>query len=1290
MSESLKNLEDSFYRKFNLNHVILYVGQNAIEENLEEQIASCPWSCIITSRRDSAFSSCFASGDRQPQEICSVDNLTSVVLQRKRPPVLRLFGIEGAESDGLNWLTIGGEDACGDTEVAREMINRIPGLLYGGNHLVMVGIDSEQDWNLVGNGLAKILYTRVPDGSVSIWGIPQEINPEKSRNPQAVRILKRLVKEKSFDVYTTPLSAVIRERKSNDTAIGEEEPPSAGDDIYWKNEAAVNISHDELLRCKNIGTLLTEKTVYKIQPLGRSQQEKWFSTFLETSSILGPQWYGYLPKSTFYVKRSYEEVLVWMVRQRLKGQGPAGGPAKNYPIILTGDPGSSKSITLASLAYRIYTEKEFPVLFISDPSFLSGHFGTEVDELNEVMRLLESKGTGTARTLVIWDSSTYRTGITQAKNLAERLDGMGRRFVLVCSSYALPRQTEYELKDSSFYQFDGKRMSKLKDGSPEEAQLTEQAGAYFIRSTRHMTEAEKFEFWKWIGEYSGIRPETISYLKKKLEDEGFDDIFNYYYLLVSLLRSCLEQQLQTEQSRIYQYVGSELSRIVGQVNADSQRQRQDSAVYQAFLKAGFSPEEIPDLEEVGSQGLMDDLAKRLDRFNICIALFSRFKLEVPYDLAYDILFSDDPDKIEENGKPKNSSEGFSKDDQALFRSITREIPWIYFGETRTGNYAFRFRSAQEASIYLRNHEVTGELQVQLLCRILDIYKKDYRENRYIDVDFTSNLQALLRLMGPNSNYPPFQAVDTEHRNILKHLNELIKKIEELIDGKSNDSIPDTDAGFASIIVTFIREFYGPVWKKLYPVTAKYPWTQDPEHYSPEAYRERLERIGTAIQLAERSIDYLNSQILSSGFMNSMRLHLIQQRFSLIVETGQCNFRLEELFQEYKDYCAQEGSTPDRSLAEGKLSYRFLYNQLWSVISSEPTNGYAYNTLFRLFEQLYEGSSLPKEKKLQYLTEITTQVVENCKTLHSSIINRGTNDRDELEDHITKITDYSADFQITLEAIDRHRKGETPQNEGEKLGFELYDDMLEAQNPSAILFVCQKELQLPRTAQTLNTDQLLRCRRIYEFMMEEDNFSCIGTSAYALAMLIRTCWMLYNETLLNPTRECQITRLSHEKWETLYRLCGRYDRCTDSQGETFGRPIKQPIIMLLYALSALQVNNLTDAGFQEALSILSRISDDFFYQPRMRTPFMICDERGEPIKYSGTVERIEKSGGTIRIHDLHELNRRGGVRFHQRNLGRGEREHFPGDVFGKELELGIGYTSFSVYKVKGRKEKEARQ
>lgn len=1266
---NLKDIANSFFSSFHSNHVILYVGQNAKNDELRDYIAKCPWSGIITSRRDPEFSSLFANEDRTVYEYSSRAQIPVKPLNRKKMPILRLFGIQGEakEDEDLAWLRVNTavrKNAEYDMELAKELLHMLPSLLDEVNPLVIIGATSNIDWELFGTELASLLYREISDGSVSIWDMPTEVAPAHA---EAYGILKKVAEKKNFKFHERSLAEIVRSYET-ETAMDPTEAsplPEHDSDIYYQGRLPIRITQRDLLVFKNMGLLLTERTVNGIRPLGRVLSQKYFSNFLECSAEMGPQWYGYLPNSTFYVKRSYENALVQLVRRMLEGKG-INGSAANRPIILSGDPGSSKSITLGALAYRIFNEKVNPVIFISKSSFLSANIGTSFDDLDEAMQLLERKSAVDTRILVIWDSSAYRTGVEQARMLLERLENRGRRFVLVCSSYREGDEGEgYFLCDDGTF---------VPCGS-QTPQVLDRAGFYFVKAIREMDGQEQFEFWKRVKEYSGINANTISQLRKRLTEDGRNEVFDFYYMLISLLRENLERGLRSEQKKVAPYVEKELRKVIGDIGSQASREKTCSSIYQAFLDAGiapsvFMPEGGPNEDESNNNPSESNLEldKKLDSFNTCIALFSRFKLSVPYGLAYTVLVGE------------KSVNPYSESSRRLYEIVTTDIPWIYYAEDAEGDFSFRFRNSLEADIFLRNHDITGERQIGLLCEIIDIYGKDYRRNQYIDLAFTDNLQALLRLMGPNSTYPLFQRSSRkyEHNSILEKLDCLIDKLKELRD---TYGVPDEDAGFASIIVTFTREYYGTIWNSLYssPNSERERWEDDPEHFSAETYEFRIEQLSSAIALAESSIEKIECKTDYREISRAERQHLINQRYAMTVEIAQCNMRLEDIVEEYQRCCAVLRLSP-KDLINHKLSYQVLYQQLLKVISNNPTSGYAYNALFRAFIRIYEKQILSKEKKLQYLSEIM-QVVETCETFDDQIVNRGNRGTDELRDNINRIKDYSTGFQITLASVCRHRRGIPAADENEQICFDLFDEMLMANNAAAITFVCQKELRIPKGMRQLNTDQLLRCRTVYNFMRDEDNFECVRTNAYALAMLIRVCWMLYNETTLTSAPECQLTKLTHAQWLELNQLCAIYKELDGGN--------KQPLLVLLYAISVLQVSNLAEYGYQEALNILDLINEDMFYQRRMWTPFMLCDETGAPYQFSGVVLSTRDNNGFIRINGIPQrINGKNGVRFRQYNLGRGAKipkMHQRMD----NLELGVGYTGFSVYTQEGRKRKEAR-
>ena len=174
-------------------------------------------------------------------------------------------------------------------------------------------------------------------------------------------------------------------------------------------------------------------------------------------------------------------------------------------------------------------------------------------------------------------------------------------------------------------------------------------------------------------------------------------------------------------------------------------------------------------------------------------------------------------------------------------------------------------------------------------------------------------------------------------------------------------------------------------------------------------------------------------------------------------------------------------------------------------------------------------------------------------------------------------------------------------------------------------------------------------------------------------------MLFNGTMLTSSPECQLTYCSLQQWSEINKLCAQYNSIA---GE-----YKEPLIILLYALSELQLSGLSETGFQAAIRVLNTLDENDFYQSRLRTPFMICDETGNPVKYTGTVLNSGGKGGFIQVNNVpRRLGGDYGVRFRRYSIGR--KKDMPSvHEFLTNLELGIGFTTFSVFTEEGRKDKE---
>ena len=178
------------------------------------------------------------------------------------------------------------------------------------------------------------------------------------------RKLRESALKRNFSCYEESLAAILGRRSRNDEEQTLEDYTTVpGHNLFYANEHPITINDRVLLRYRETGELLTEEKLLSIRPYGRIQQSRWFFEFLTKSAVYGPQWYGYLPQSEFYLRRPFEKPLVNLVCNLLDGR-----KIEDYdysvPVIIDGDPGSSKSITLGALAYRVFMRKRNPVVFI--------------------------------------------------------------------------------------------------------------------------------------------------------------------------------------------------------------------------------------------------------------------------------------------------------------------------------------------------------------------------------------------------------------------------------------------------------------------------------------------------------------------------------------------------------------------------------------------------------------------------------------------------------------------------------------------------------------------------------------------------------------------------------------------------------------------------------------------------------------------------------------------------------------------------------------------------------------
>ena len=1182
------------YKSFNQDNVILFAGSEAIKnKELSEKICKLPWSCVITSDRRDGFGKDFVNG-RNPHRYISLSDLPINIFSRENLPIIQLFGSMTETPHELEDV----DEYLRDAYLKRQgekILNRVMSKMDIRSRLVVVGYNPNSDIDI---SLETFMLScqEIQGGTITFFNSGNIVNEK----------LKSFAEKNRFTWVDGKISELL-----DDTSEDYEIQDNATDDanVFYKGQKPVFIKKSILSRSRNFALLLTEEKIREIRPLGRIQQSRWFYNFLNNSSD-SPQWYGFLPQSDFYLKRSYEDALLGLVRRLLSGKGMNKG-GWNTPIILEGDPGSSKSIELAAVAYKIFEEKINPVIYINDDNLYFAGQSNETQVLDELMQEVEQIGEKDTRFLIVWDSSSYKNITVDVKQLAHELENRGRRFVLLCSAYSnMPSEKE----NREYYSYDkGNQFEK----ADKQTGVYYYSGCYFVSATRTLESSEINSLKSKAALYAVSDKSEINRIWGELE--GNKDIFEYFYRLIILLRPRLEAGLSKEQRLVNRYVQKQFSFI------EKKEEEYVSYFAEALKKAGIS------LDESTQKSIEEEDANEdydLERFNICIAMFSRFKLDTPYSLALKMLCKENQDYF-----------GASKeyDNYELFKLLTTQISYIHYCEQTNGRYVFRFRSTLEAEIFLKNNLINEERQLEIVGEMIDHYIENYRRYNEVDFELKDSIQSILKMYGPNTDYKEFWADHSQysqHQTILKMLNPLADKLHDM---RTKYRIPDVDGGMALIEISFYRELYGNLWDKLkgYSRTScenMEPWEIYPEVYTKDSYVLRLENLTKVSDLALESLEKLDILMYDSHDYITQRS--IQTAInSLTVELVMSNSEIERIGREYVKLTGEEITSKNKT-----LSYAQLYPILFKAISASPLDGYLYNALFKLFEKEYDKAS--EERRLYLLSDVE-MIADDASTLE--ITGRGANDKDELSTHLHRIAQYSCSYVVRIDDIIEKTAPES--------FMKLFKSTVDRNNASGICFVCQQELNsaglggetIARSEREtgkefiLNQNQLNVCQKIVNFINNPEYSNCIDSSIQALYLLLRVEWMLYNGRPLSIGRECQKTYLNPEDWLKVYITCEKYESISGTS--------VRPVVTLIYALAKIQI----DRDYLGAVKAMHRISD--MPNQRMRVPYLICFEKGVPQKYSGIVMSTHNYSGFLKVDGLPRFSEKNqGVKFFMKNIG----------------------------------------
>ena len=367
---------------------ILYVGT---KYNLQDfpALAAKSWRCIYTANRSSSFADLFCNPQRQARVITNISGYRqeATILDSANPMVIYLNGRSDPEDhpDDLAAIIEQGKQRDALIGTLRRILKSVSMV-----ELIIVGYDPNNEDEIRPQTLAEIA-SELSEKQITIYGLSAE--DEKNRYIQFLESRDLLT------VFSQDLGTAIEEESKKIQLENDEEGP-----VFEIDDSTPTVFINETVKvvdpslynqfCK-FGRVLTLKEM-KTTRISRALEVEDFYKFLKQSPN-SPQWYGYAKQNDYAVKRDFDEPLYKAVIEGLENNNEA-------PIVLAGQSGSGKSIALARLAYRVFQEKKYPVIFITNPDIvfsMNSTAGISLDNLLKAIRDLDG------RALVILDWSQY-------------------------------------------------------------------------------------------------------------------------------------------------------------------------------------------------------------------------------------------------------------------------------------------------------------------------------------------------------------------------------------------------------------------------------------------------------------------------------------------------------------------------------------------------------------------------------------------------------------------------------------------------------------------------------------------------------------------------------------------------------------------------------------------------------------------------------------------------------------------------------------------------------------------
>lgn len=213
-----------------------------------------------------------------------------------------------------------------------------------------------------------------------------------------------------------------------------DEPVDSDQCLFFVGKKSASIEKKDLRDISSFARLLDYDEMNP-PPKPKYLHPSYFASFLKNNTNY-PKWFGYAEK--YALERSFQKELTDVVRASL--ENPAN--FEHRPILLHGQSGAGKSVAVGQLAYEIFHEKKFPVIYITNPnvtfSFSRDNTDASVryNALFNLIKMLQDKYDAKS-VLLIWDCSGFEFERTNYHRLYTHLRNSGLNVTLVGTNYQL-------------------------------------------------------------------------------------------------------------------------------------------------------------------------------------------------------------------------------------------------------------------------------------------------------------------------------------------------------------------------------------------------------------------------------------------------------------------------------------------------------------------------------------------------------------------------------------------------------------------------------------------------------------------------------------------------------------------------------------------------------------------------------------------------------------------------------------------------------------------------------------